>query len=578
MTASLSLFTRAPGPQRLFWFGLSIGFAIFYASLDLKQAFAHEYVVQGDTRAYLVALSGLLGGNLVPHDWIADYYASVSPWGFTQLYLLMAHLGVAPLLFSKILPLFLEVAATIYGFFLVQEMFPVPLAGFIGTLLLNQGLGIHDDIVSATPRGFIYPLLLGFMYYLARSSWPGVALFSLLLGLFFPIGVLLSSALLALRLVMAWLGWRPRELPVYIAGLTVSLAVVLSYLLSESQFGPTVTAAMARHWPEYQPHGRCPFFNPNPWIYWFRGSGSSFRLAINPPATALAFLLPWLPRFRTRLPLGQKLGPAVWLLPELALVSLAWFFAAQALLFQLYLPSRYTEHSFRIILALAGGIALVILADGVLNWVSQSPALGKTLAGWGALLGVGLTTVFYPALFWSPFFPITLDVVSPYPALYEFFRNQPSHTLVASLADEANNVPVFAQRSILVGWKYADPYHLRYYQEIRERATDLIKAQYSPTMAELELFQLKYPITHWLLDESAFDRGYLEANQWIQQYQPAAAKAEALINRGLKPAIAERVEHCTVLHTQGLIVLDAPCLTNSPARHSHHPATNLLTE
>lgn len=43
--------------------------------------------------------------DLFPQDIIADYFQSVTPYGYTNLYRLIATLGIEPLLFNKILPL-----------------------------------------------------------------------------------------------------------------------------------------------------------------------------------------------------------------------------------------------------------------------------------------------------------------------------------------------------------------------------------------------------------------------------------------------------------------------------------------
>ena len=49
-------------------------------------------------------------------------------------------------------------------------MLPVPMTGFIASLLLNQHMWMTDDLASTTPRAFIYPIFLAFLYYLSRSS------------------------------------------------------------------------------------------------------------------------------------------------------------------------------------------------------------------------------------------------------------------------------------------------------------------------------------------------------------------------------------------------------------------------
>jgi len=41
------------------------------------------------------------------------------------------------------------------------------------------------------------------------------------------------------------------------------------------------------------------------------------------------------------------------------------FFAAHALLFKLHLPNRYSEHSLRIVLAIAAAITLIVICNAL---------------------------------------------------------------------------------------------------------------------------------------------------------------------------------------------------------------------
>ncbi|MFP3344846.1 hypothetical protein R0J87_20425, partial [Halomonas sp. SIMBA_159] len=91
----------------------------------------------------------------------------------------------------------------------------------------------------------------------------------------------------------------------------------------------------------------------------------------------------------------------------------------------------------------------------------------------------------------------------------------PVDSLVASLAAEANFLPTFAQRSILVGSEYAIPYHWGYYQQFRQRTLDLISAQYTTNPDLLANFINDYQITFWLFDQSAFNVEYLAKNDWL---------------------------------------------------------------
>ncbi|MBV9387547.1 MAG: hypothetical protein JOZ78_14100, partial [Chroococcidiopsidaceae cyanobacterium CP_BM_ER_R8_30] len=149
-----------------FWLSLSLSFAALYAIMALPQDFTSEYIVGKDAREYMLGIYRLSDAQLFPHDLIANYFQSITPSGYASLYHLMADLGITPVLLSKLLPLALGLITTGYCFAVCMQILPVPMAGFIATLVLNQALGLHDDIVSGTPRGFFYPLFLAFLYYL----------------------------------------------------------------------------------------------------------------------------------------------------------------------------------------------------------------------------------------------------------------------------------------------------------------------------------------------------------------------------------------------------------------------------
>ena len=64
--------------------------------------------------------------------------------------------------------------------------------------------------------------------------------------------------------------------------------------------------------------------------------------------------------------LFRRLSPDVVLLGQLTVASFIMFGAAHLLLFRLHLPSRYTQHSLRFVLALAAGIVLCVLLNAAL--------------------------------------------------------------------------------------------------------------------------------------------------------------------------------------------------------------------
>ncbi len=141
-------------PPTKFWFYLSLTLAIICGILGIIPAFSHQYVVQDDARSHVFWMARFLKPELFPNDIIADYFQSVAPKGYTYFYQLFSLIGIPPLLLNKFLPIILGLITTAYCFGVAIQILPVPLAGFLSTLFLNQNLWLKDDLISATPEHF----------------------------------------------------------------------------------------------------------------------------------------------------------------------------------------------------------------------------------------------------------------------------------------------------------------------------------------------------------------------------------------------------------------------------------------
>ncbi len=569
----------------IFWFTLSLTISAVYGFLAWEKAFSSDYVIQDDARQHIFWMQRFLDPELFPHDLIADYFQSVAPAGYTALYQLMAIVGISPILLHKILPMFLGLISTGYGFYLCLEIFPVPLAGFLSTLLLNQSLWMQDGLISATPKAFIYPLFLPLLYYLILQHLLGTAISLLLLGLFYPQGVLIAAVIFIFRcglmqkLTRKTVFFREQQLLVrsiketrfilagfladrfHIICLGLAFFILLYYSLSSSDFGPTIARSQAQILPEFLPKGRSQFFIEDTWNFWFHGrSGIGLATILTPVFMAFGFLLPVLLRFSAHFPLSQEIKSKVMILPQVALASFTLFFAAHLLLFKLHLPSRYTQHTLRMVLAISAAIALTLILDSLWSWAISQPGKRLFLLPIMMILFTGL--IFYPQLAMSNF-PWTYYQVGKNPELYQFFQQQPKDSLIASLSEEANNLPSFAQRSILTGREYAVPYHWGYYQQFRQRTLDLIQSHYSPNLADVQGLIEKYNIDFWLVERGAFTPGYLAPNSWLNQYEETT-QAIAQLSAGISPAIEQYLDQCSVFEANGLVVLSGECLKNIP--------------
>ena len=553
-----------------FWFIVTLVFAIAYGILALKKAFQGEWVVQDDARQHVFWMMRYVDPNLFPNDLIADYFQSVAPFGYSSLYRGAVDLGFDPFVFNKLLPPIIGIVTTGYCFLLSKAIFPVPFGCFTISLLLNQTLWLKDDIISGTPRAFVYPLFLAFLYYFSKRSLVPCCLAIALIGIFYPQYVLVASGLLVIQLIK-WQGFKPylsrnrKDYYFCFIGLAVAFCVLLPYVLNSSEYGPTITRAEALELPDFSTKGRSKFFRLHWWSYIIGGGRAGLlpRSLYTPVTLVFGFFLPWLLRSPKTFPLSKSVKQQVIVLPQLIMVAVGLFLAAHAVLFKLHLPSRYSGHSLRIVITLAAGIAITLILEALINqfevsFTNKKIPLVKKFLTLALACAIAISLVCYPSFVKR--FPATKYKIGKEPELYQFFQQQPKDILIASLVMEADNIPTFSKRSILVSREYAIPYHMGYYLPYRQRAIDLIEAQLSPDLEVISQFIKKYGITHWLIEDSGFDADYIANNRWRRQHQPMAQEVVASLEKGAIPALIAYKDSCAVFKGDRYTVLEAECI------------------
>ena len=535
-----------------FWLAASIFVAIAFSFLGLKLAFQSSYTIQDDARQHVFWLQQLSDRHLFTNDLIADYFSSVAPLGYKFLYWLANLFGIKPFLFSKILPVLLGIITTIYIYLVTIVLFPVPFAGFLASLLLNQNLWMLDDLASGTPRAFFYVLFLGFIYYLLRQRLLPCLLFIILQGLFYPQVILISAGILVINLI------KPKSSTYfYLTGLALAIGILVIYKLQTADFSQVMSLATAKQLPEFYAEGRNTFFLDNSWLFWLAAPRSGFfpREWQYVLLCSFGICLPWFTRYPRRFLLVRKIKPQIAIIGQILLVSLGLFFLSHLLLFQLHLPSRYSQHTWRIIIALVDGITLAILLNSITKNITRYQKLLKPL-----IIVIAIGALLYPT-YAVQAYPYRLGYVTGVaPELYQFLKQQPKDILIASLSKEADFIPSLAQRSVLVAEEYSIPYHLDYYQQIRRRTQDLITAQYSLDQAEVNQFIQKYNIDLWLLDKNAFQVEYLLHNPWLRQFKPETENAILTFKQVKKHILATKVPECKIWQTTELVALDAKCM------------------
>ncbi|MGC9504620.1 hypothetical protein [Baaleninema sp.] len=548
------------------WLGLSVAASLAMVSVVVREG-AGAYVVQDDARQHVFWMQRFLDGDLFPQDLIADYFQSVAPAGYTALYRVASVLGLDPFAFNKLLPPILAVIATAFAFGATIELFPVPWVGFCTAIIFNLSLWMKDDLVSGTPRAFVYPLLTAFLYFLLRRQTWSVALSVVATGLFYPQYVLVEAGVLALYAV-DFPRWRLRRHAIALAlvGCTAAFLILLPFLLATNEFGPVVTWAEAKQSADFYPKGRSAFFYEDAFYFWMSGDRSGFLPGRTPLALWIGAFLPILLKFKKHFNYLIYLRKSQILL-QLFIAATSWFLFAHLFLFKLHLPSRYTHHSFRVLFAIASGITLGVVVKEIWRRSSHAKAVDRLL---GQTVSIALLFSVIASPLWLSDSFRTAYHEGVEVELYDFFKTTPKESIIAGVDGELNNIPTFSQRSILVGMEYAIPYHRGYYEEIKKRAIDLIRAHYSSDLTFVREIIKSYNIDYWIVAKNDFSEDYLEQNYWLEKIEESKMKDDPLVRavvevfeavkHGEVAALQSQRDRCSVFESNRFLVLEGDCI------------------
>ncbi len=553
-------------PICVFWLGAALLFSTVLSLYGIWIAFQNPYVLQDDARQYAPLLYRYWDSELFRSDLILQYYESITPSGYKALFQWTALFGVDPVGGIKVLPLFLGLITTFFCFLLALRMTHTPFGAFVAATLLNQNLWTREDISSATPRSFAYPLFTAFCYYFFKKSRIGCFILLVLQCLFFPPVALVSLAMLAFRAVRLEPGMRisGRAPGFWIVCLSVAVLLLSPYSISSSAFGPVVSRAEAKTMIAFMKDGSQPFFL-DPLQYWITGPHSGFiPYDIRPPLiwTGLLILFFLKHRYGGRAPLPARsettLFQAAKFPVRIIVASTCVFLPAHAFLFHLYNPGRYTQHTFPVALALASGVVVVEILRRV-HHVNRLAGKVLVFVLLTILAAQSVNTLLYG-------YGYRQYLSGKYRDLYSFFHKQQPSTLTASLSAEADNLPAFGRRSTLAGREYALPYHTAYYSQIHGRVSQLIRAHYSEDPGEVRKLIRVYYVDFFLIEKGSLTLEWLRRPSWIHEYQPAAKEAVLSMESGKIPALQALLPVCTVFENRDFAVVDAKCVLNKIAK------------
>ena len=549
------------------WLGISLAVTIYYGLVSYYHGFSQEYIVQDDVRQHIVWLQRLIDTELFSNDFIAEYFKSLAPLGFKTLYYVAAKLGIEPILLARILPTILGTITTIYTYLFTLKILPKASCAFLATLFVNQLLWLNDDLITATPRAFLYPLLTAFLYYLSINFLIPCLILMLLQGWFYPHILLIEMGVLTLRLLIIKrkilrLTTNKASYIWWIMGLIVTAIALYPLTQNPPELATVVTAQQMQQMPEFNLGGRTPFFVTGIRFWLYENSGLS--LPAFPTIVWCSLGLPWL--LTTKLPTINLITNKIVILLQVTIASLFMYVLAHLLLPVLHLPSRFTYHSLRLILGITTAVVLTIIIDTLKIWLDKKRQSSKSLKRsdkikLSLIIIASTTIVVVPAI---PFIFTSFQnwKVGINPEIYRYLAEQPKDILVASLSDDANNIPAFSQRSILVGGEFAYAYHPAYYDRIKQRTVDLLLAQYTSDLKVLTSFIRKYGVDYIVLDKTAFTPAYLLDKDWLinSSWRGKTQKAIAQIEFNSDLVLNEFTSSCSVVSTNSSYLIDTACI------------------
>jgi hypothetical protein len=425
----------------------------------------------------------------------------------------------------------------------------------------------YSDLASGTPRAFHFPLLAAQLWAMASGRTmltPGLVALG---GLLYPSAGVLGVGLLATRLVR-FRGRRPglsrtrSDWLAFLAVLGLLALLVLPQQARAAAYGPVVSPAEARRMEEFDEDGRTFFFADNWFRFWIVNPRSGFDLTVSDGvfgerllygyvgiASFLAVML------LLKRPVGVRaLRPTGGILLQLLFVSLGLFLLAHALLFKLYLPSRFVKTSVPLVLAVCAGLALGLLIQAASARIAgrRSQALSLVLAA-----GIGVAVIHYPTNGSAAF------VRDPNPDITAYLLKQPKDTLVAGATRDTDVVPAFARRSVVTSREFLNPYHLGFYLPMRSRTQDLVDAYYGRSRQEVLTFIGQYGVDVFLVNRDAY-RAATALEPWHKQFEPFSSRIESKFRSTARFWLLDAGKDCDVANDGQVMAVPSTCLLSHP--------------
>ena len=512
------------------------------------------------------------------------------PDGYQALFWLATH-AFDPIAFGEWLGVGLMALSGWLVLRIVREQEIWRPAAWIGAALFLSLLGIHR-FAGGFPRAFVQPAVLLTVVLAMRGRDAAAAAVAGAGALFYPPAGVLAAGVLALSAVRGWRIDVRRAAFAGVAAAVLLTAVLVPRLLAGG--APRVmSAAEARAFPEFGPHGTLPFFVDSLTRY-LSQNRSGFDLRLAGSVLVVAGLVLLMVRWRD----VPRLAPEVLAMP---VASLGAYALAQLVLFQLYLPHRYTYPLvafFAIAVAvllrplceaggrrglavLAGPTAVAAIAvfafplapappPDAMTWIVAALAAGAAIAvalrrapervRTGA--GAAATGVLLLVLILVLPNGLPRGTRCPQSPAIRYLNSLPKDAVIAGDPRDLVCVPVSAKRAVVTSAKLAPSYESAAFRDGRARMFADLRAVYGPSPAAITELSTRYGATHLQIRRDAVLRGA----RWRPRQLPYGRYVHDLLREG-EPASLRLPAACRPWRRGPVEVYDIACVSSRAAPH-----------
>jgi hypothetical protein len=560
----------------------------------------HRDVVEGDALVHQYWMRKWVDPALFTDALTAKLRGSERyPDGYQALFWLGSHVA-DPIVFGEWLGIALMAAAGWLVFAIVREHSHWPPAAWIaaGLFLALQG----HRFFGGFPRGFLHLVVLLTVLLAIRRCERAAALVAAGGALFYPPAALLAVGVLALSSLRRR-GVDAQRVRTAALALVLMLGAVLGPQLLAGASFDVMTASEAHRYPEFGPHGDLHFFSASLLDY-LRQNRSGFDLR----ATGSLLLLAALGLLVVRRANLGLLRPEVLALPVVALAAYA---LAQATLFRLYLPHRYTYpllafcaiaiavtlrptwealparprprlRAFALLLAPLplAYVALAVFPLGpmrppadIASWAVPALAVAALALAAGvaftpprvsrvrsASLGALLTGLTLLAAVLALPGRVPPGQTCPRSPAMEYLATLPKDAVIAGDPMDLKCVPAAASRPVVISTQLAFSYERGYFLEGRARMFATLRAYYGRSTAALTDLRTRYGATYVLVNRRAVRREQAgERARWPGDRQPYGRLVTGLL-RSAEPAVLHLPARCRRWRHGAQAVYDLRCL------------------